>query len=381
MLPRRHAPSGGALTIGAAVGGSGAVTRSSGLPRLLAGGLHYTTLRFFLYTTTLLKSYTSFKGQTGSHRFISCLLLTPWSHSAVRSPTFHTVDRAALGRRGLEPLTSGATTPVPGGVYTPSTVERSTVPTTPSTGSGLGRVRAAWPRTADQRGHAARGGGGSRAARGRCHCLGAVSTVAVGSGPFSPAAAAWGRWRWLGGGGGGGGGGQVVPGAGLRTRHSLAPGGECMGRAASPATRRASWAALHAGTARAAVTCRKSLCFLCPNPYPFPTGFSENTRVYAPGLGTIAVKMLRINPDPKKNARDIFSSRSGYRLGFIRRPLGKSLGIFPLAAREIACRACSVVGRVLPPADANLLFDYLVTVAKALRYHKAVWLTPVSIAR
>ena len=36
------------------------------------------------------------------------------------------------------------------------------------------------------------------------------------------------------------------------------------------------------------ITCRNSLCFLCPNPYPFPTGFSENTRVYAPGFGTIA---------------------------------------------------------------------------------------------
>ena len=84
------------------------------------------------------------------------------------------------------------------------------------------------------------------------------------------------------------------------------------------------------------ITCRKSLCFLCPNPYPFPTGFSENTRVYAPGFGTIAAKMLRINPDPKKKARDIFCGRSGYRLGFIRGPLGISLGIHPVAAREIA---------------------------------------------
>ena len=94
-------------------------------------------------------------------------------------------------------------------------------------------------------------------------------------------------------------------------------------------------------------TCRKSLCLLCPNPYPFPTGFSENTRVYAPGFGTITAKMLRINPDPKKNAWDIFcgrlgsawdlsAGRWGYRLGFIRWPLGKSLGIFPLAARDIA---------------------------------------------
>ena len=84
------------------------------------------------------------------------------------------------------------------------------------------------------------------------------------------------------------------------------------------------------------VTCRKSLCFLCPNPYPFPTGFSENTRVYTLGFGTIAAEMLRINPDPKKNARDIFWGRSGYHLGFIRGPLGISLGIYPVAAREIA---------------------------------------------
>ena len=94
-------------------------------------------------------------------------------------------------------------------------------------------------------------------------------------------------------------------------------------------------------------TCRKSLCFLCPNPYPFPTGLSENTRVYAPGFGTIAAKMLRINPDPKKTlgiysvatrdiAWDLSGGRSGYRLGFIRWPLGKSLGIFPVAARDIA---------------------------------------------
>ena len=75
-------------------------------------------------------------------------------------------------------------------------------------------------------------------------------------------------------------------------------------------------------------TCRKSLCFLCPNPYPFPTGFSENTSVYAPGFGTIAAKMLRINPNRKKNARDIFCGRSGYRLGFIRGRSGSSSGIF-----------------------------------------------------
>ena len=47
-------------------------------------------------------------------------------------------------------------------------------------------------------------------------------------------------------------------------------------------------------------TCRKSLCFVCPNLYPFPTGFSENTRVHAPGFGTIAAKTPRINPEPKK---------------------------------------------------------------------------------
>ena len=47
-------------------------------------------------------------------------------------------------------------------------------------------------------------------------------------------------------------------------------------------------------------TCRKSLCFLCPNPYPFSTGFRENTRVYAPGFGTIAAKLPRIKTRPEK---------------------------------------------------------------------------------
>ena len=74
-----------------------------------------------------------------------------------------------------------------------------------------------------------------------------------------------------------------------------------------------------------AFTCRKSLCFLCPSPYPFPTRFSENTRVYAPGFGTIAAKMPRINPDPKKNARGKFLW-----------PLGKTLGIYLVGARDIA---------------------------------------------
>ena len=82
-------------------------------------------------------------------------------------------------------------------------------------------------------------------------------------------------------------------------------------------------------------TCRKSLCFLCPNPYPFPTGFSENPRLCVPGFETVAAKMLRINPDPKKTARDIFCGRSGYRLGFFRWPLGKSLGNFPVGAQDI----------------------------------------------
>ena len=38
---------------------SGAFTRSSGLPRLSTGGLHCTILRFIVYTTTLLNTYTS----------------------------------------------------------------------------------------------------------------------------------------------------------------------------------------------------------------------------------------------------------------------------------------------------------------------------------
>ena len=38
----------------------------------------------------------------------------------------------------------------------------------------------------------------------------------------------------------------------------------------------------------------------------------------------------------RKNAWDLSGGRSGYRLGFIRGPLGISLGIYPVAAREIA---------------------------------------------
>ena len=79
-------------------------------------------------------------------------------------------------------------------------------------------------------------------------------------------------------------------------------------------------------------TCRKLLCFFCPNAYPFPTRFSENTRVYAP----IGAKMPRINPDPKKNARGKFCGRSEKRSGFIRTALWIWPGIYPLAAWEIA---------------------------------------------
>ena len=37
----------------------------------------------------------------------------------------------------------------------------------------------------------------------------------------------------------------------------------------------------------------------------------------------------------RKNAWGLSGGRSGYRLGFVRGPLGKSLGIFPVAAQEI----------------------------------------------
>ena len=106
-------------------------------------------------------------------------------------------------------------------------------------------------------------------------------------------------------------------------------------------------------------TCRKLLCFLCPNPYPFPTGFSENTRVYAPGFGNIAAKMLRINPNSKKKRSGYILWPLGISLGiypvaareiawdFFRRPLGKSLGIFPVGARDIAWDLSG--GRLDPP--------------------------------
>ena len=47
----------------------------------------------------------------------------------------------------------------------------------------------------------------------------------------------------------------------------------------------------------------------------------------SPGISPLAAR---------KNARDLSGGRSGYRLGFIRGPLGISLGIYPVAAREIA---------------------------------------------
>ena len=42
-----------------------------------------------------------------------------------------------------------------------------------------------------------------------------------------------------------------------------------------------------------------------------------------------------------KNARDLSGGRSGYRFGFIRGPLGISLGIYLVAAREIAWDCCA----------------------------------------
>ena len=92
-------------------------------------------------------------------------------------------------------------------------------------------------------------------------------------------------------------------------------------------------------------------------PTHFPQDLAKNTRVYAPGVGTIAAKMPRINPDPKKNTRGKFCGRSektlmiylvgardiawdlsggrlGNRLAFFRWALGTSLGIYPGAARH-----------------------------------------------
>ena len=47
----------------------------------------------------------------------------------------------------------------------------------------------------------------------------------------------------------------------------------------------------------------------------------------SPGISPLAART---------NARDLSGGRSGDRLGFIRGPLGISLGIYPVAAREIA---------------------------------------------
>ena len=101
-------------------------------------------------------------------------------------------------RRDLEPLTSGATPPPVGGLYPLwARINRRVSPRFHHFCAG----------------GLAGGGGGGSAARVRCHCLGAVSTVAVGSGRFPgrgcPEALAL---------AGGGGGGQIVPGAGLYTR-------------------------------------------------------------------------------------------------------------------------------------------------------------------
>ena len=122
-LPRKHTRSGGALTIGVAVGGSGAFTRSSSLPRPLTGGFHYTILRFFVYTL-LYFIYTHPKGQTRSHRFTD-----PQGLRNRSLPSSHTA----------EPFLGSF-------LYRPH--------------GGPGCVGAAWPRTADERGHAARSGGG-----------------------------------------------------------------------------------------------------------------------------------------------------------------------------------------------------------------------------
>ena len=46
----------------------------------------------------------------------------------------------------------------------------------------------------------------------------------------------------------------------------------------------------------------------------------------SPGISPLAAR---------KNARDLSGGRSGYRLGFIRGPLGILLGTYPVAAREI----------------------------------------------
>ena len=52
-------------------------------------------------------------------------------HTPVAITPLWAGDRAALGRRGLEPLTSGATPPIPGGLSCMPTVGRSTVAITP----------------------------------------------------------------------------------------------------------------------------------------------------------------------------------------------------------------------------------------------------------
>ena len=138
------------------LGGSGALTHFSGPPRLLTRGLHYTMLGFFVYTTTLRNTYASHRAKRVPTGFQSS------SHTAesLRGTLFYLSSAeawAALGRPGLEPLTTGATPPGPGGV---------------AGGGGGG-------------GQAGGAGGGGRAARGRCHCLGAVSSAAVGYGPIT----------------------------------------------------------------------------------------------------------------------------------------------------------------------------------------------------
>ena len=109
-------------------------------------------------------------------------------HQTAGSPrgsvTSCSVRPGCVGRCGLEPLTSGAAPPVPGG------------------------FAGGW------RG----GGGGGSAARGRRHCLGVVSTVAVGSGPVP------GRGRPGGAGAGWGGGGDCAWGGSLYPPVTCRPG-------------------------------------------------------------------------------------------------------------------------------------------------------------
>ena len=81
------------------------------------------------------------------------------------------------------------------------------------------------------------------------------------------------------------------------------------------------------------VLCTNFFFFVCAPRVIFSVGAPTLTGDFSTGRSE---KTLGIYPVGARDiAWDLSGGRSGYHLGFIRWPLGKSLGIFPVAAQEI----------------------------------------------